>query len=338
MINLTIIVPYHNRAKLFHRMLSSVIACKDISTTLILVDNNSTDESSSLAAQFAQNHSTESSLKIICTTCNKLGASAARNVGANQAQSEWIYFFDSDDELSADFLLRLSQTIRQNPNTELIGMNVTQVFEDGTKKARKIYYTSSLSDQILTSQYVTQTFVIRRSFYDKIGGWNEQLIQWNDWEFCLRMLIHKPNISWLPGPPMHRIYIHSNSITGSNFGSSYKAQLTAMSAVRQILQATFLSCHATRSNSEALFALAARWSILSGHLQREGFKTEAEDAIRHAQCVLADVCNNANLNHPTIKKNFCLLSGRLLLSTLRWLTSFGCPGTWLLARWAVRII
>lgn len=338
MITVSIIVPYHNRAQLLRRMLATVPRDPRFHIELILVNNLSTDDSPAIVQAFAQEHQNDDLMHIVSTDCTSPGAANARNHGAEMAHGDWIYFFDSDDTLSPDFLDRLYPVIANHPNAELIGMNVSQVFQNGKVIPRRIFYTLAPADQIITSQYETPTFVIRHSFYQNVGGWNTQLSIWDDWYFCLHLLLHHPQVAWIGDSTFHHIYIHPNSITGTGFSHASAAIIHATECAHTLLSAHLSHSADTRQLRDALTALASRCAIFAGHFLREHAFSSADNILRlHTQYLAEAEQIDRSKSKESSKIHSPLRSlrsvyRRLLLRALYRLTAYGLRGTWLIAR------
>lgn len=92
---LSIIVPIYNVENYLERCMNSIIAIKNFKyITVILVDDGSTDESGLIADEYAKRFDN------ICVY-HKVngGLSDARNYGLLRAETEYVFFIDSDDML-----------------------------------------------------------------------------------------------------------------------------------------------------------------------------------------------------------------------------------------------
>lgn len=105
----SIIVPVYNRAHTLPRLFASLQAQLYHPLEIVLVDNNSTDTSLEICQAFAQANASDE-LSIQVTQENTPGAAAARNKGLSIAKGEFVSFFDSDDEMSPDFISSMLAT------------------------------------------------------------------------------------------------------------------------------------------------------------------------------------------------------------------------------------
>lgn len=102
---LSIVIPAFNEERLIERCLRSVAASlaahatADLTSEIIVVDNNSTDNTAHLAGL--------AGARVLFEPINQIGR--ARNAGAAQATGDWLLFLDADSvlgpELLADILL-----------------------------------------------------------------------------------------------------------------------------------------------------------------------------------------------------------------------------------------
>lgn len=253
----SLIIPYHNREKYLPRTLRSIAESTVRPARLFLVDDASADQSTEVCRQFADAHK---KLQVTMLTAHRRGAAAARNTALEKVRTEWVYFFDSDDELSPDYFEKATTAAREHPEADVIACQTRMVFENGQEKTRSALFNASPADQILTGQLATQGMWLRTDFLRKAGGWNEQLPKWNDWELGARLLAKGARTWWLRDNAYHRIYQHADSLTGKNFSSTLSDITPALQAVHDLSQ----------KNAAMLFALSCRESALSAHLRREG--------------------------------------------------------------------
>lgn len=294
----SLIIPYHNRARFLPRTLHSLLNCSVKPMQTILVDNGSTDDSANICRTFAAEHP---ELNILLLEEKKNGACAARNKGLTAVKTEWVYFFDSDDELSPDYFEHVTHCLKDNSklSLDMVACQTVRVFADGMCKPRDVQYSSSVIDQILSGQLSTQAMFLRTAFLRDIGGWNEELLRWNDWELGIRVFLHNPRMAWLKNKAYHRVYEHSDSITGDDFSSS------ASSLLRALCVASTLS-----SQKRYLFALACRCHILAGFFLREHNIVYAREAGAVSAHILKQINSKKATFFANALKRYVSIGGR----------------------------
>jgi len=114
MVKLSVIVPVYNVEHYLDRCLKSILAQNFSDYEVILIDDQSTDDS----FKIMQNYSREYGFKIIRNFEN-VGLSATRNVGISKAVGKYIYFLDSDDWLDSDMFSTII-SIMESDNLDLI--------------------------------------------------------------------------------------------------------------------------------------------------------------------------------------------------------------------------
>ena len=213
---ITVVVPYKNRAAYLPDTLRSIVEQPFRPLTVILVDNGSDDHSPDICREFAAQHAADPRLNIRLAAEPKPGAAAARNRGLDLCDTEFVYFFDSDDWFDSDFLTSVFPHL--NAGLDLLAVP-TRMVVGGREQVRAFFTTSRPEVQVLCSHLSTQSMVFRTSFLRRIGGWNEHAFIWDDWELGVRALCRSPRMEWAAGRAFHRVLVHPDSITGTDYTS-----------------------------------------------------------------------------------------------------------------------
>ena len=317
---LTIVIPYFNREQFLPRTFRSLERSTRRAARLIFVDNGSQDGSRALCEDFARRHPEQD---ILLLSESRSGAAIARSAGLAEVKTPWTYFFDSDDELSPRFIEQMEQTLKEHAeqNFDVIAFRTVMVHPDGSMTQRQSMFNESATDQILMSQLVTQNLFVRTDFLRRIGGWNEQLREWDDWELGIRVLVDGGKVLWLRDCAYHRIYLHPDSLTGKNFLTTCRGIDTAMQSVLNLCREKKKGRMDTPKSSSICRALAFRYALLSGILLREGGRIASLRFWGRAlQCASA-ACGSK------VPRSL-----RLPLAFFRAYTSRGGRGAWRLAR------
>lgn len=96
---ISIIVPVYNAEEYLHRCIDSILSQTFIDFELLLIDDGSTDSSSSICDEYVLKDS-----RIRVFHKKNGGASSARNLGLDKCQGQWVAFCDSDDWVYPNWL------------------------------------------------------------------------------------------------------------------------------------------------------------------------------------------------------------------------------------------
>ena len=261
---LSIVVPVWNRASEVRRTLDSIAASTHRGFELLIVDNGSTDDSLAVCERWAWEHR-DDGFPIRVLTELRHGASAARNRGLLECKTEYIYFFDSDDLFSNDFVATVLPVL--NDEMDVVCVPVRQEVNGHTKQ-RAYRACSDAHVHILNSMLNTLSMVLRADYLRKIGAWNERLTTWDDWELGVRVLMGKPRLLWLKDTAFHHAFVHEESQTGSSFSDTLEPMLAAMLAVMKDIDKVGSVNEKERKRLRKAFFLRAQ--IMKGKLAHEG--------------------------------------------------------------------
>jgi glycosyltransferase involved in cell wall biosynthesis len=124
--DIAFVIPTYNRADDLRQLLVTmagldVPAC--VSWEVVLVDNNSSDETYKVAAEFA------GTLPLRYLFERRQGASHARRLGVLETSSEFIAFVDDDNLLSPSWLVEALDFLRAHPRAGAVGARVHLLWE-----------------------------------------------------------------------------------------------------------------------------------------------------------------------------------------------------------------
>jgi len=123
-LDLSVIMPCYNVDAYIHEALASLVAAEVGLREVIVVDDGSEDDTVSRVLEF------ESVLPIRLFRQKNQGAGQARNRGVLESSGEYLYFFDSDDRVTNNFLRDISELIESNCRPDVIAFS-GQAFADG---------------------------------------------------------------------------------------------------------------------------------------------------------------------------------------------------------------
>jgi len=184
----SVVVPTKNRFALLQETISSIQAQSHHNWEAIVVDDGSTDESAGWIQSLAERD--ERIKWIPRPPARPTGGSSCRNIGLQHAQGEFVVFLDSDDVLSASCLEQRVAHLSQNPHLDFMVFQA-ELFKEKPGDSGFIFNVAdarSAIDRLLYLDYPWQTSgpIWRRESVQRIGGWDEALPSWQDWELHIR--------------------------------------------------------------------------------------------------------------------------------------------------------
>lgn len=129
-IEISVIICTYNRDKYIYQTLEH-IACNGFPADqyeIILIDNNSTDQTVTECRKFSQNFP---DLNYRYFLEPRQGLSFARNRGMQEARGEIFLFLDDDAFMQKDYLRQLSQYLKNHPDAAAFGGKITPLYESG---------------------------------------------------------------------------------------------------------------------------------------------------------------------------------------------------------------
>src|SRR5262245_18798192 len=180
----SVVIPVFNRAVKVRRAIASVLAQTFQNFEIIVVDDGSTDGTSSAVAAIADPRVT-----LIRHDRNR-GGSAARNTGINASSVPFVAFLDSDDEWLPTKLERQLEVFERS--SERVGLIYTwaeRIFPDGSVSRYIPRRRVDLARALLTVNFIGETSLgmVRRIALDAIGGFDETLPSSQDMDLWLRI-------------------------------------------------------------------------------------------------------------------------------------------------------
>lgn len=124
-IKITAIVPAYNVESYVTSAIGSLLNQTEKFHEIIIVNDGSTDGTGALIEQYQD----IAGIKIFHTINN--GQGSARNFGLSQASGDYIYFFDADDLLSADFVESMHALAGKKPDLDIIYFSGDSFLDEG---------------------------------------------------------------------------------------------------------------------------------------------------------------------------------------------------------------
>ncbi|MBR3220483.1 glycosyltransferase family 2 protein, partial [Candidatus Saccharibacteria bacterium] len=203
----SVVVPIYNTAEYLPRCLDSLAKQSLDSFEVILVDNNSTDDSPKIIKEYCKNFpDIFTSLKV-----KKSGASAARNAGIRVATGEYLVFVDSDDYVSLDMLEKIVTTAKKSAaDVVAVGANLHK--KDGGIEYFGLYRQGgTLKKRFLLSGFGPVGVATRRKFFIENNLFFHEGIIYEDLAIIGTYILHTDKIAVIK-EPVYQIVERTNSI------------------------------------------------------------------------------------------------------------------------------
>ncbi len=180
---ISIVMPIYNPDQpLLDRALSSVWAQVYEGWELCIADDGSTDTSVRHHLESAMLGDPRIRLVLRETNGN---ISAATNSAAALATGAYLLFLDQDDELPPDSLAEIAIRVAQRPETDLLYTDDDKIDVDGRRHSPQ--FKPDWSPELLLSyMYISHALVVRRSLFERCGGFRIGLEGSQDHDFALR--------------------------------------------------------------------------------------------------------------------------------------------------------
>ncbi len=165
--HLSIVIPAFNEARLIERSLQSVAMStaanrtSGLTSEVIVVDNNSTDNTAELARQ--------TGATVVFEPVNQIGR--ARNAGAAHATGDWLLFLDADSVLTP---LLLADIIRVIESQKYVGCGST-LRMDGLPWWANVTLQLWTGASVLFRWAAGALIVCRRDAFQEVGGFDQDL-------------------------------------------------------------------------------------------------------------------------------------------------------------------
>jgi glycosyltransferase involved in cell wall biosynthesis len=203
----SVVITCYNQREFIRDAVQSALSQTFAGSEIIIVDDGSTDGSAEILKQY------EPDTKVVLLPEN-LGAIAARNYGASQANGEFIVFLDGDDALMS-WALNVYERIICERNPTLILATMIRCEgsiprprdDDEPRKIELVDYESPmLKDRPVGLS--ASSFIVRRQAFHNVGGWTPGIFHL-DLQDIVMKLGYAGRLTLICKPPTAFYRIHS---------------------------------------------------------------------------------------------------------------------------------
>lgn len=185
----SVIIPVYGCGDCIQRCVDSVLNQSYSNIECIVVDDNGLGtDNQRLVESILCKYKSDSRFKYVCHNTN-INGSAARNTGVGHSNGEYIILLDDDDELYPYFIQSQLSCLDNMPPIKGLVYCSFEVWK-GKEKLRTNYARKSgnllFETLIHDIEIPTSSWLIRKSAYLSINGFDESFKRHQDWEFITR--------------------------------------------------------------------------------------------------------------------------------------------------------
>lgn len=208
----SVVVPTHNRAPLLPRALDSVLDQTLAPLEIIVVDDGSSDETANVIKEVYPS--------VRYLKQDNRGVSTARNRGIAAASGEWIALLDSDDTWLPGKLAAQRELLEANPGHRICHTEEIWIRNGRRVNAMKKHAKSGghIFHRCLPLCVISPSSVLlQRSLIDEVGDFDEDLPVCEDYDLWLRICAREP-VAFVEAPQIVKHGGHADQLSHRHWG------------------------------------------------------------------------------------------------------------------------
>lgn len=186
---ISVIVPCYKQAHFLDETLQSVLDQSYSDWECLIVNDGSPDNTEAIAKKWI-----EKDARFKYLHKENGGLPSARNAGINVAEGKYILPLDSDDKINMLYLEKIVNHFEANPNLKVISSRI-QFF--GFKNTEYVLPEYEYK-KILVQNCFAHCSAFKKEDWAKIGGYDENLKSFEDWDFWIRLLDENSKVYKIP--------------------------------------------------------------------------------------------------------------------------------------------
>ncbi len=197
----SIIIPAYNAEKYIEESIRSALNSEYLNFEIIVVNDGSTDSTQVVLERLMTQHS---SLKVYQQTNS--GVAAARNYAILKSNGTYILPLDADDIISKNFVSEAVKILEQQPSVKVVGCEAEFIGDRSGRWQLKPFKI----DILCVKNLIPCTAMYRKEEWRRVGGYCEEQMGREDWDFWLSILRKEEEFIRLPFVGFY-YRIHKNS-------------------------------------------------------------------------------------------------------------------------------
>lgn len=178
---ITIIMPCYNYAHYITETIDSLKSSTYNRWKCIIINDGSTDNSEEVILGQINNDKRFTYVR----QPNK-GLSYVRNIGIRMANTKYIMCLDPDDKISSTYIENGIKYLDEHDDCTLYYGRAKMFWDDGTEKEWNL---DNFDYKLLIRcNHIYSSFIYRKEDFNRVGGYDEYMNGYEDWEFLIRLL------------------------------------------------------------------------------------------------------------------------------------------------------
>lgn len=205
---ISVIIPCYNQSSFLPETLNSVLNQTYGNWECIIVNDGSPDDTEKIAKEWCAKD-------IRFKYCSKEngGLPSARNAGILISRGKYILPLDSDDKIHPAYLEKINKAFVENSKFDLVTSRI-QFF--GTKNTEYVLPIYSYQ-KLLVQNCFPHCSAFKKVDWERIGGYDEQIKSFEDWDFWIRLLNNSSKVYKIP----ELLFIYRKHNDGSQSNKYY---------------------------------------------------------------------------------------------------------------------
>lgn len=261
-VKVSVIIPTFNRRAQLEETLESVRAQTYELWEAVVVDDGSEDDTADYMEQVCHQ---EPRIRFSPRKGDGGNANVCRNQGFQETTGAYVIFLDSDDVLAPHCLAQRVAALDRNLDVD-IAVFPAQMFSESIADPSGDFGTWNGAgdlDRLLKMEWPIQTTgpVWRRESLERVGGWDERLPSWQDWELFVRAIAKKETVLRFPTWDYYfrsAADSHKTSVVQFKSLAHLRAAVTMLDGVEMTLAESGLLNRERREYLAGIYLLLAR--------------------------------------------------------------------------------
>jgi glycosyltransferase involved in cell wall biosynthesis len=214
----SVMIPTYNCANYLRETLEGVLAQdpgKEIMQIEVIDDHSTKDDPESVVREIAHNRVS------FYRQYENVGPIRNFQTCLERSRGELIHLLHGDDYVLNSFYEKMQRSFQDNPEIGAAFCRHLFIDEHGNRQGisellmEESGILNNWLERIIVKQYIqTPSIVVRRSVYEKLGGFDQRLYYYEDWEMWVRIATIYP--VWFEADALAVYRLHSVSVSGNS--------------------------------------------------------------------------------------------------------------------------